>query len=602
MYRLHKNKSSKRILKMALNNSINTSQVALTNEPNNSCVLLTNDTVDCFGDENYQITVLGYLRAYGQAQRIGAKQLASLFQGSVKALYKKIAGQFIIFIHNKKTNQLFVFNDHMATIPCYYYQENGTTWFSLSLQHIKTIATKNLKISNQAIFNYCYFHCIPAPTTIFQSVCKLDSSELLSIEHNSIMRNGSLYRPDFAKKSTLDSAHERCLDTVRDMVGFYGETPNIGAFLSGGLDRSPVSGVLSEIKGKTGEKARTFSVGFDEQGYDETYFAEVSAKHFDTVHQTSYLQPEYISDNFAKVASSFDEPFGNSSALAAFYCASFAKEQGVSTLLAGDGGDEIFAGNSRYAKQKLFRPYELLPNFGQSLCKQIFLNTPLKKAPVAKKVASYIEQADTPLPDRLQSYNFLHRFSPSEIFTSEFLKDIDQGLPLEQLRGRYHQSGSSNAIDSMLYMARKFTLADNDLIKVSKMCEIAGVEIKFPLLEKELVDFSCKIPASEKLPGNKLRDFFKKSTKNFLSDETLSKPKHGFGLPFGRWMRTTPSLIALTEQSLQKLKHRNIIQEKFIDKALEMQKNEHSAYYGELIWILSVLELWLGQKADDHAK
>lgn len=584
---------------MSLNNNVKFSQVELTNTQKHSCILLTDNCVDCFENGNYKVTILGYLRAYNQAQRIDAKYVASLYQGDIEALYEKIAGQFIIFIYDKNTNQLFVFNDHMATLPCYYYQENGHTWLSLSLQYIKNAANNDLVISNQAIFNYCYFHCIPAPTTIYHSVFKLDSSELLVIEQNSIKRKGTLYRPHFAEKTTMDSAHERCLDTVRDMVTFHGENPNVGAFLSGGLDSSTVAGVLSEIKGKAGEKARTFSVGFDEQGYDETYFAELSAKHFETVHQTSYLQAEYISENFVKVASAFDEPFGNSSALAAFYCASFAKEHGVTTLLAGDGGDEIFAGNSRYAKQKLFRPYEFLPNIGQSLCKQVFLNTPLKKMPVVKKIASYIEQADTPLPDRLQSYNFLHRFSPSEIFTADFLKNVDQGLPLEQLRERYQQSGSSNAIDSMLYMDWKFTLADNDLIKVSKMCEMAGVAVKFPLLEKEIVDFSCRISASEKLPGNKLRDFFKKSMKNFLADETLSKPKHGFGLPFGRWMRTTPSLIALTEQSLQQLKHRNIIQAQFIDKALEMQKNEHSAYYGELIWILTVLELWLGQRDDE---
>jgi asparagine synthase (glutamine-hydrolysing) len=583
---------------MALNNNLNISQILLNKTEKNSSTLLTEQVVDRFENDHCQVSVIGYLRVYNQANRIDAKHLASLYEGDISALYEKIAGQFIVFIYDKQTRKLLVFNDHMATMPCYYYQENGKVWFSSSLQYIKNIASNELLISNQAIFNYCYFHCIPAPTTIYQSVFKLDSSELVVIEQDSIEHKGSLYRPHFSQKSTMASAHHDCLNTVKDMVAFQNDDPNIGAFLSGGLDSSTVAGVLSELKIKQGNKAKTFSIGFKEQGYDETSFAELSAKHFNTEHKTSYLPPEYISENFVKVASAFDEPFGNSSALAAYYCASFAKEHGVSTLLAGDGGDEIFAGNSRYAKQKLFRPFELLPRAAQSFFKQVFLNTPLNKMPVAKKVASYIEQADTPLPDRLQSYNFLHRFSPNEIFTADFLKDVDQGLPLEQLRARYQQSGSSNAIDSMLYMDWKFTLADNDLIKVSKMCAMAGVKVKFPLLEKELVDFSCQIPASEKLPGNKLRDFFKKSMKNFLADETLSKPKHGFGLPFGRWMRTTPSLVSLTEQSLQDLKKRNIIQETFIDKALDMQKNEHSAYYGELIWILTVLELWFSQRVD----
>jgi len=113
------------------------------------------------------------------------------------------------------------------------------------------------------------------------------------------------------------------------------------------------------------------------------------------------------------------------------------------------------------------------------------------------------------------------------------------------------------------------------------------------LLEKELIDFSCTLDANKKLPKQQLRDFFKQAFSSFLAPQTLTKAKHGFGLPFGSWMQQSDELMALVAQSLQRLSERNIINPEFIDRAISMHKQEHAGYYGELIWILVVLELWL---------
>jgi asparagine synthase (glutamine-hydrolysing) len=151
-----------------------------------------------------------------------------------------------------------------------------------------------------------------------------------------------------------------------------------------------------------------------------------------------------------------------------------------------------------------------------------------------------------------------------------------------------------------MYLDWKFTLADNDFVKVSTMCHKAGVEVRYPLFEKEVVDFSCTVPTGLKLPGNKLRDFYKNSFRGFLPDATLSKSKHGFGLPFGVWMKEQTALQQLTAQSLNKLKQRQIVKAEFIDEALNIYQSGHSGYYGELIWIMVILELWLEQLGATH--
>jgi len=264
-------------------------------------------------------------------------------------------------------------------------------------------------------------------------------------------------------------------------------------------------------------------------------------------------------------------------------------------LLAGDGGDEIFAGNDRYAKQKVFQYYGQMPGILQSAAKGVFCGTPLPKLPLLSKAASYIKQAQVPLPDRLETYNFLNQFGVENMFNGDFLSAVDVQQPISQQRQRYFECSSDDPVDRMLYLDWKFTLADNDLVKVGRMCEMAGVDVRFPLLDKSVVDFSCTIPADIKLPGNKLRHFYKESCRGFLNDETLSKSKHGFGLPFGLWMKENKALRELALDNLLAFKKRKIVKDSLIDEVLDAHQSDHASYYGELIWIMVVLELWLQQ-------
>ena len=348
---------------------------------------------------------------------------------------------------------------------------------------------------------------------------------------------------------------------------------------------------------KSTTSAKTFSIGFKVAAYDETPYAQLTADHFGTDHQVLYLTPEDAVSAFTQVAQYFDEPFGNSSAMAAYFCAKFAKEKGVTRLLAGDGGDELFAGNGRYAKQKKFELFSRLPNWLQQLNRGVFGNDVVGQLPLAKKVSSYIKQADVPLPGRLESYNFINQFGAEKMFENDFLQQVDIHAPLAQQAQRYQECQDQNQeqdpVNQMLYLDWKFTLADNDLVKVSKMCELAGVEVEYPLLDKAVVDFSCTVPASVKLPGSKLRDFYKRACQGFLADETLTKSKHGFGLPFGAWMKENEALKALTHQCLSAFKQRNIVKPSLVEAALEAHQSVHAGYYGELIWIMVILELWL---------
>jgi asparagine synthase (glutamine-hydrolysing) len=188
------------------------------------------------------------------------------------------------------------------------------------------------------------------------------------------------------------------------------------AFLSGGTDSSTVAGLIGEVSGRP---AATYSIGFDAKGYDEMAYARIAAQRFGCEHHEYYVTPDDLVQGIPALAAHHDQPFGNSSALPAYICALRAREDGVTRLLAGDGGDELFGGNTRYAKQRVFDWYQLVPaGLRSGLLEPLSSDGgALDRLPLLRKGASYVRQARVPMPDRLQTYNLLQRLGQTDVLT-----------------------------------------------------------------------------------------------------------------------------------------------------------------------------------------
>lgn len=553
--------------------------------------VLGEHAADIAESEDLIVIVLGRLRPYGEDYGLEqpAHWLLDCLERQGGNFYRSLAGFFAAVVLDKRSGGMRLISDHVGSVPLYFCARGEQWWVADSLQLLEPqLRPADVRLAPQALYDYCFYHCVPAPGTVYEGVVKLEPGAELTVDATGGSGSRNLYQP--AYDYSADSAEAlmaRCRELIATAVA-RNIAPGAGAFLSGGLDSSTVAGMFAQQQ----PEPPTFSIGFDAKGYDETAYARLTARHFNTRHHEHYLQPQEIIDHFVAVAGYFDEPFGNSSAMAAYTCARVAREQGITVMLAGDGGDEIFGGNERYAKQKVFESWSAVPAPARKIVTAA-LATGLGRLPLLKKGRSYIEQASIPLPDRMDTYNFLNRFDPGVMFAASFLEQVDTEAPRQAKRRRYQQCLAPDAVEKMMYLDWKITLADNDLVKVSRMCRKAGVEVRYPLFEKEVVDFSCTVPASLKLPGGKLRDFYKRSFRGFLPDETLSKSKHGFGLPFGVWMKQEPELRKLTRDTLERLKSRDIFRADFIDTALDTHESGHSGYYGELIWIMVVLELWL---------
>jgi len=524
-----------------------------------------------------------------------AAALAKAYTISENDFIKHIGGDFSFCIINVKSNRLIVGIDRLGQQPLYYTELDGGIAWGTTANSVLAHSECATELMTQGIYNYAYFHMVPCPNTIFKGLKKLPAAHYLVYE-NGKAEVARYWQPRFREKHrrSFKEFSDDLRPTLQNAVNrAIGSEKNVGAFLSGGLDSSTVAGMLAQV---SGGQAKAFSIGFAAEGYDEMPYARLAAQHFGIKLYEYYVTPDDVVDALPMVATCYDEPFGNSSALPAYFCARLAAKNGIKRLLAGDGGDEIFAGNERYARQKIFDRYLSTPSALRRNFVEPLLRVLPHSLPLVTKARSYIEQANTQLPDRLQSYNFLHKNNPVEIFTDDFLAEVRTEEPLVLQRDIFNFPKDADQLDRMLYLDWQLTLADNDLRKVSHMCSLAGVDVVYPMLDDELVLLSCELPSQLKLKGGELRHFYKEALRGWLPTETIEKRKQGFGLPFGVWMRTHPALQEMAYDNIVKLKSRGIFKGAFLDNAIALHRDEHAAYFGELIWILTVLELWMEQK------
>ena len=379
---------------------------------------------------------------------------------------------------------------------------------------------------------------------------------------------------------------------LRQAVSRQLDESKAACFLSGGTDSSTVAGIIGEV---TGKPAATYSIGFEAEGYDEMEFARIAARRFGTEHHEYYVTPEDLVRAIPSVARYYDQPFGNSSALPAYYCAKMAHEDGVRRILGGDGGDELFGGNTRYAKQKVFGWYAHIPKpLRTGILEPLLGNQRVGRLSGISKAVSYVEQAKVPMPDRLQMYNLIMRLGMDAVFSDEFLAQVDTGLPLVQQREVWQfAKPPCSEVNRQLAFDWRYTLAESDLPKIVGTTSLAGLSVGFPLLDDDLLAFSQRLPSSLKLNGLQLRWFFKEALKGILPDEIIAKKKQGFGLPFGVWVTTNSNLRELSESSLRSLVDREILRGEFVDALFRSYLGEHPGYYGEMIWISMMFAQWM---------
>lgn len=515
----------------------------------------------------------------------------ALFQEELPDL-SSVPMPFAIAIGQNGGKTVDLVSDLMAAQPVYYcFPDQGQLLFATDIRLLLCHPRITPELSRQAIFNFIHFHIIPGSDTVYENVRKLLPSSRLRFRDGAV--DIERYWPKTIAPSSRQSAsklQEELIEVMQDSVRRRTHSARPSAcFLSGGLDSSTIAGLSSRLT-----DTHAFSIGFDQEGYDEISFAKIAAKHFGLRHSIHYVTKEDVVRTLPIIAQSFGEPFGNLSAIPVYHCARLAREAGYSSMLAGDGGDELFAGNERYIRHKLLGYYRHLPSSVrrsvEPLCAQLLKS----KHSIAYKVGRYVSIAKHDLPVRLlDEFEHFQGFKPETIFEERFLRHIDKKNPVHLLAAIVRQSPSNDLVEQLLWVDWQLTLTDNDLRKVHYTCKAASIRPLFPMLDQDVIALSRLIPSDWKMTRTKLRHFYKQAVTGFLPEEIIHKSKHGFGLPFGEWLRDDPSLAELVSESLRSLRKKEILQNSFIDECMHLHRHVHASYYGALIGAMVLLELWL---------
>lgn len=525
----------------------------------------------------------------GAGGQAALERVANAYRRDGESAIAGLGGGGAIFIMHRNEPRAVVATDRLGSCPVYYAETAGGVYAGCALRWLSKREGVDAALDPQALFHYLYAHAIAGPRTIHRGVNRLLPGEALAVTAGRARKVG-LWRPVYQepKRGSQAPAKAKFQALVERAVSRCVDERPVGAFLSGGTDSSTVAGMLGRV---TGAAPRTFSIGFDAEGYDETAFARAAARHFNAEHHEYFVTPDDVADAIPRIAAGYDQPFGNASVVPAYYCARLACDAGVALLLGGDGGDELFGGNERYAKQWIFSLYGHIPGaLRRGLVEPLALRVP-QVGPL-RKVRSYVGQARLPLAERSEAYNLLYRLGVDRVLSADFLAQVDTGEPLRLIGETMAAEGAHSHVNRMLARDLRFTLADDDLIKARGACALAGVDSAFPLLDDDLVRFSLTLPPSWKLRRTRLRPFFKDALRDFLPPEVIAKQKHGFGLPFGVWLAEDRRLRELAGDSLLGLKSRDIVRPEFLDSLLDRWLPAHPAYYGTLVWVLMMLEQW----------
>jgi len=388
-----------------------------------------------------------------------------------------------------------------------------------------------------------------------------------------------------------ERVYERIDDAVSLMKDGIAKEGEFACFLSGGTDSSSICGLLSR-SAQAGIVA--YTVGFSETEWNEVVFANTAAKEFGLMHHVRHLHPKDVIELLPYIVAAYDEPFGNSSAIPVLYCVRSAARDGVLHMFAGDGGDEIFAGNQRYARQQLFRDYYKIHSTIRDCILEPLLVNRLERLPLwlFRKAGSYIRRAKMCDIDRIYSYRCA---TDEEMFDPIFLSRCNSESMANIPRKHFSCLPDAVPLDRHLYLDMKLTATDNDLRKVTRMCEVAHVRVRYPMLDYPVIDLGFLIPADLKLKGTRnLRYIFKRAFRDLLPREILKKRKQGFGVPIARWLRTDRRMREFASKLLFDKRHldRGYFSPSFVKKLWDMHLNAKKDIYGSMVWDLVMLEAW----------
>jgi asparagine synthase (glutamine-hydrolysing) len=514
---------------------------------------------------------------------------------------RHLRGAFALALWDERRQSLCLAVDHFGMRRLYWTMTPEALLWATRASLLRAFPGVQAGADPAALYHYLNFGYVPAPQSAFAGIRRLPPGHVLLAQNGEpcVRRYWDLAYPE--RRLGLREGRAALAEATREAVeaALGGTTPKeTGAFLSGGTDSSTVVGLMGRI---TGERAQAFSIGFQEERWDELGYAELAARHFQAAHYTRVAGPREAREALPALVEAYDEPFGNDSAVGTFLCARLARECGVTTLLAGDGGDEIFGGNQHYVADRIFARYQVLPApLRRGLLEPLLRTLPEDAPGLLGRAQRYVRRASIPNPRRAYSYRFFFAQEGRSLLGPALARGVDPEGPWTVLEEQWEEAQAESELNRLLYLDIKLIIGDNDLLKVTRTAELAGVRVRFPFLDRRLVEFMATVPARLKVRGLQKRYLFKRAFADLLPPEILAKPKHGFGVPVSAWLRTDPAWAALAREALtsRRARERGWLARGAAERLFTLNAGDPTPFYGDILWTALMLELWAQRHLD----
>ena len=486
--------------------------------------------------------------------------------------------------------ELFIARDRVGKKPLYYtITPSGTLIFGSELKCLRDHPEFRGQMNTEALDAYLTYGYVPDPLTIFKDVYKLPPGHYLTFGRGRLRIEQYWDFPYSEPQVEPAQSEEECLEELRALLDeavrlrLVADVP-LGAFLSGGVDSSSVVGIMAR---HTPQPVKTFSIGFNEDSYNELKYARIAAKTFGTDHHEFIVTPA-IRDVVDELVWHFDEPFADSSAIPTYMVSKLAREF-VKVVLSGDGGDEVFGGYTRYALDRKRSGFARLPRFLRRGMMQ-----PLgRKLPHGARGRNYLYvMAFEPLDRYIEDISIFTRLNKPALYTSDFRQQLGTTEAAARFRELAQLSRSGDALDPLLYLDSKTYLPGDILTKVDRMSMAASLEVRVPLLDHKLIEFVCtRIPASMKMKGLETKHIFKRAVSVLVPPEILNRPKQGFGVPIEKWINDQLRDRVRGTLTEPRTQQRGYIEPSYVNLLLDEHERGRRDHATEL-WALFMLELW----------
>jgi asparagine synthase (glutamine-hydrolysing) len=444
---------------------------------------------------------------------------------------EELRGMFAFAVWDSRRRRLFLARDRLGVKPVFYRVSWQGITFASELRALGQLAADPFEIDCQSVYDFFTFRYIPAPFTFYRNVLKLPPGHILLADSNGVTLKCYWDVPS-RRESPITSSENlaaEVLECLRESIRMrlIADVP-LGLFLSGGTDSSAIVALMRD---SATTPVRTFSAGFEDAAYNELPFARRVAERYSTEHQEVMVRASDIASELPRLVSLRYEPVAEPTDVALYLLARLAART-VKVVLAGEGGDELFAGYPKYAAEKLAKVVSIIP-------------LPITRAiagwlPYSQRRARIALEALSTRDEAQRTVAWFASFLPHEsreLFSPDFLAEVDVNHPAKVLREVLDEDPTRSALKRMLYADLKIWLPDNLLLRGDQMTMAASIEERVPFLDHKLVELAAGIPDHLLIRGLKTKAFFRSMLDGALPREALRRRKVGFAVPVGPWFR-----------------------------------------------------------------